>query len=73
MSRLTLEIEQTLQKLDPGTASRLERLMRDALALVKPEVPMDAPAPRPEGMIRFPLVQGAKPISAEEVARLEEV
>jgi len=36
MSALALEIDQTLQQLDSVTASRLERLVRDALALVKP-------------------------------------
>ena len=35
MSSLALEIEQTMQQLDAVTASRLERLVRDALALVK--------------------------------------
>lgn len=36
MSALALEIDQTMQQLDAATASRLERLVRDALALVKP-------------------------------------
>lgn len=33
MSSLALEIEQALQRLDPPRASRLERLLRDGLAL----------------------------------------
>lgn len=36
MSALASEIDQVLQQLDSTTASRLERLVRDALALVKP-------------------------------------
>ncbi len=33
MSSLALEIDQALQRLDPPKASRLERLLRDSLAL----------------------------------------
>ena len=39
MSTLALEIDETLQQLDAETASRLERLVRDAIALVKPTPP----------------------------------
>ena len=35
MSALAFEIDQTLQQIDSATASRLERLVREALALVK--------------------------------------
>lgn len=35
MSALALEIDQTLQQIDSATATRLERLVREALALVK--------------------------------------
>ena len=42
MSTLALEVDQTLQQLDAETASRLERLVRDALASVKPAVPAGA-------------------------------
>ena len=70
MSALALEIDQTLQQLDAATASRLERLVRDALALVKARPGEGTPVPRSE--IQFPLVQGAKPIRSEDVARLED-
>lgn len=36
MSALALEIDAALNSLDPATAAKLERLVRDALALVKP-------------------------------------
>lgn len=36
MTSLALEVDRTLQDLDAETAARLERLVRDALALVKP-------------------------------------
>ena len=68
MSSLALEVDQTLQQLDAATASRLERLVRDALALVKP--PALGAAGR-QG-VRFPLVEGAKSISSEDVARLQD-
>lgn len=70
MSTLALEIDQTLQQLDAATASQLERLVRDAIALVKAR---PATGPRTAGSdIQFPLVKGAKPISEEDVARLED-
>ena len=69
MSALALEIDQTMQELDTATASRLERLVRDALALVKP-VAVAGSVGR-QG-IRFPLVHGAKPITGEDVARLQD-
>ncbi len=70
MSALALEIDQTLQQLDATTASQLERLVRDALALVKARPVEAAPVDRAE--IQFPLVRGAKPISSEDVASLED-
>ena len=36
MSSLARDVENTLQNLDADTAARLERLVREALALVKP-------------------------------------
>ena len=69
MSSLALEIDQTLQQLDPVTASRLERLLRDALALIKPTVTSHGALNED---IRFPLVLGAKPITDEDVARLQD-
>ncbi|MHB1077874.1 MAG: hypothetical protein ACYC67_00630 [Prosthecobacter sp.] len=62
MSSLALEIEQTMQQLDAVTASRLERLLRDALALVKSNTVHG----EKNQSIRFPLVQGAKPITSED-------
>ena len=44
MNSLSLEIETTLSQLDQPTARRLERLVRDALALVNPVRPAPAPA-----------------------------
>lgn len=65
MKALSLEIDQTLQQLDASTASRLERLVRDAIALVKPVPTADAIR---NPSLRFPLVQGAKPITNEDVS-----
>jgi hypothetical protein len=61
MSALALEIDQTLQQLDAATASRLERLVRDALALVKAR-PVSG-----EATISLPLVTGALPTAGDEV------
>lgn len=36
MNALAIEVDQTLRSLDPTTAARLERLVRDALDLVSP-------------------------------------
>jgi len=36
MSTLTEDLEATLTKLDTGDAARLERLVRDAMALTRP-------------------------------------
>ncbi len=41
MNALAYEVEQVLQSVDPATATRLERLVRDALDLVTP-LPQDA-------------------------------
>ena len=68
MSSLALEIEQTMQQLDAVTASRLERLVRDALALVK----SNTVHIEKSKSIRFPLVLGSKPITNEDVARLQD-
>jgi hypothetical protein len=70
MSALALEIDQTLQQLDSATASQLERLVRDALALVRVRPVGNAPVAHTD--IQFPLVRGAKPITCEDVARLED-
>ena len=36
MSTLAIEVEATLGSLDPSTAAKFERLVRDAVALVRP-------------------------------------
>ncbi len=69
MSALALEVDQAMQQLDAVTASRLERLVRDALALVKP-IPAADSVDTDE--IRFPLVRGSRLITSEEVARLQD-
>lgn len=45
MSSLALEIDRALQRLDPPKASRLERLLRDGLALALGDEPAEIPAP----------------------------
>jgi len=42
MNALAYEVEQALQSVDPATATRLERLVRDALDLGKQPLPQDA-------------------------------
>ncbi len=69
MSALALEVDQAMQQLDAVSASRLERLVRDALALVKP-IPAADSVDTDE--IRFPLVRGSRLITSEEVARLQD-
>ncbi|MDH4475079.1 MAG: hypothetical protein QE274_01270 [Verrucomicrobiaceae bacterium] len=69
MSALALEVDQAMQQLDAVSASRLERLVRDALALVKPIAAADSADAKE---IRFPLVQGSRLITSEEVARLQD-
>ena len=64
MSALALEIDQTLQQLDAATASRLERLVRDALALVKSRPATAVPVGGSE--IQFPLVKDSRSITGEE-------
>lgn len=68
MSGLALEIDQTLQGLDAATAQRFERLVRDALELVK-RPPSEAPK---NTAVRFPLVKDAQFISDDDVARLQD-
>ena len=68
MSSLALEIDQTMQQLNAVTASRLESLVSDALALVKSSTVNDVKSQS----IRFPLVHGAKTITSEDVARLRD-
>jgi hypothetical protein len=36
MSTVTLDLQATLKELDPDSASKLERLVRDAIALAQP-------------------------------------
>ncbi len=69
MSALALEIDQTLQRLDAATAFQFEKLLRDALALVKSKDTEGAA--QSTTSIRFPLVQGARTLTGEDVARLE--
>ena len=63
MSALAIEIDQTLQQLDAATASRLERLVRDALALVKSR-PASAVSAG-DSTIQFPLVTDSRPLSED--------
>jgi hypothetical protein len=79
MSTLALEIDQTLQQLDSATASRLERLVREALALVKSSAPAEAghpPAPatstgkKVNGLEVIP--SGGRVVTSELVQRLME-
>jgi hypothetical protein len=39
MNTLPLDLQATLDELDPDAASKLERLVRDAIALAKPSKP----------------------------------
>jgi len=79
MSTLALEIDQTLQQLDSATASRLERLVREALALVKSSAPAEAghpPAPAAssgEKVNGFEVIpSGGRVVTSELVQRLME-
>ena len=81
MSTLALEIDQTLQQLDSATASRLERLVREALALVKSSAPAEAghpPAPAPAAsggkkVNGFEVIpSGGRVVTSELVPRLME-
>ncbi len=40
MNALAYEVDQTLRSVDKATATRLERLVRDALDLVNPSAPV---------------------------------
>ena len=71
MSSLALEIDQTMEQLDAVTASRLERLVREALALVK-STHQAAGDTAPGSSVKFPLVEGVRPIRCEDVAALED-
>lgn len=44
MSMLTLDLQATLNELDPDSATKLERLVRDAMALVQPDKKAAPPA-----------------------------
>lgn len=52
MSALASAIDETLRHLDAATASRLERLVREALALVRQPAPDAATNPRREEWLR---------------------
>lgn len=39
MSSLTVDLQTTLKQLDPDSASKLERLVRDAISLAQPSSP----------------------------------
>ena len=52
MSSLALEIDLALQRLDPHQASRLERLLRDGLALALGDEALAAPKPSPAASSR---------------------
>lgn len=79
MSTLALEIDQTLQQLDSATAFRLERLVREALALVKSSAPAEAGQPpaqvAPSGkkVNGFEVIHsGGRVVTSELVQRLME-
>ncbi|MDI1314425.1 hypothetical protein [Prosthecobacter sp.] len=55
MSSLALEIDLALQRLDPPKASRLERLLRDGLALALGDEAVAAPTPSPAASSRSEL------------------
>jgi hypothetical protein len=55
MSSLALEIDLALQRLDPPKASRLERLLRDGLALALGDEAPVMPAPSPTASSRSEL------------------
>jgi hypothetical protein len=59
MSALALAIDQTLKQIDSATASRLERLVRDVMALVKSR-PASAVSAG-DSTIPFSLVTDARP------------
>ena len=44
MSTLTLDLQATLKQLDPDSATKLERLVRAAMALVQPDKKAARPA-----------------------------
>jgi hypothetical protein len=62
MSTLALEIDETLQQLDPESAARLERLVRDAMALVKPATP------KPDALTLFRQLQKEVALTPETAA-----
>jgi hypothetical protein len=62
MSTLALEIDETLQQLDAETAARLERLVRDAMALVKPAIP------KPDALTLFRRLQKEVALTPEAAA-----
>jgi len=68
MSALAEEIDQVLQQLDSAAAERLEKLLRNVLALVKPE----GANGNLDANLRFPLVRDAQHITSEDVARVQD-
>lgn len=64
MSSLALEIDLALQRLDPPKASRLERLLRDGLALALGDEAPVVPAPSPAGSRNELFARRFAPLSA---------
>jgi hypothetical protein len=74
MSSLALEIDLALQRLDPPKASRLERLLRDGLALALGDEAVSAPAPAPTANSRSELfARRFAPLSAVPERDLSEI
>jgi hypothetical protein len=60
MSSLALDVDRALKNLDTDTAARLERLVRDALALVTaPESEVTPPASREQWLQRLDKLRGS--------------
>lgn len=72
MHALALEIDEILRQLDPLTATRFERLVREAAALASPVEPTKASSPRMEWLahlarLRASLGMGKSAPSAEAI------
>ena len=59
MNALAIEVDQTLRSLDPKTAARLERLVRDALELVNPAAVAQPDQSREEWLKRLAQVRSS--------------
>ncbi len=71
MSTLAEELDAYLQRLDPRTAQRVERLVRDVFALTEPAGNADAPRMDDcEGLLRLAAV--AEPMGAMTNAEMDQ-